>query len=145
MRPESLVDPASLRAARISAGLTQHQLARRIGVAGGERVSRWERGASVPRPEILLRIAKACGVGAVSLLVPVAGDHDLRRLRLLAGVSAPEVAQVAHVSLATYVRWEAGETDRLPTDATLAALGSVLGVTSAQVAAGLQAAQRGGA
>ena len=46
------MDPGALRAARERAGLTQHQLARLVGVAGGERVSRWELGTSEPRPEI---------------------------------------------------------------------------------------------
>ena len=40
-------------------GLTQHELARLIDVAGGERISRWELGSSAPRPEMLLRLAQA--------------------------------------------------------------------------------------
>ncbi|WP_425577343.1 helix-turn-helix domain-containing protein [Nocardioides endophyticus] len=47
------LDPSVLRAAREEAGLTQHELARLVGVAGGERISRWELGASVPRPDFL--------------------------------------------------------------------------------------------
>ena len=48
------IDPSALRTARESAGLTQHELARLVGAAGGERVSRWELGASVPRPDFLV-------------------------------------------------------------------------------------------
>ncbi len=62
------MDPAALRAARERAGLTQHQLARLVGVAGGERVSRWELGTSEPRPEILVRLAKVLDVAALDLL-----------------------------------------------------------------------------
>jgi transcriptional regulator with XRE-family HTH domain len=58
MRPEALVDPEALRAARIRAGLTRPELARLVGVAGGERVSRWELGTSSPRPEILHQLAR---------------------------------------------------------------------------------------
>jgi transcriptional regulator with XRE-family HTH domain len=53
MHRESWLNPEALRAARVRAGLTQHELARLVGVAGGERVSRWELGTSRPRPEIL--------------------------------------------------------------------------------------------
>ena len=59
MRVESVVDPAALRDARVRMGLTQHELARLIDVAGGERISRWELGSSAPRPEMLLRLAQA--------------------------------------------------------------------------------------
>ena len=74
------VAPAALRAARERAGLTQHQLARLVGVAGGERVSRWELGTSEPRPEILVRLAKVLDVEAMDLLDVEAGVN-LRALR----------------------------------------------------------------
>ena len=46
VRVESGVDPLALRDARLRMGLTQHELARLIDVAGGERISRWELGSS---------------------------------------------------------------------------------------------------
>ena len=39
-----------LREARLAAGLTQAQLAQRIGVADGTRVAAWEHGRSTPHP-----------------------------------------------------------------------------------------------
>ena len=51
------IDPSELRVAREKAGLTQHELARLVGAAGGERISRWELGTSVPRPDFLVKLA----------------------------------------------------------------------------------------
>jgi transcriptional regulator with XRE-family HTH domain len=143
MRAEPLVDPKALRGARERAELTQHELARLIGVAGGERVSRWERGASAPRPEVLRRIAAILDVAPRDLLTPVVGDPDLRRLRVLAGLSARDVAERTHISIATYARWESGHIDRMPAMAALETLAEVLGVSPGEVASALTAARRG--
>lgn len=80
---------AALRHAREKAGLTQHQLAHRIGVAGEERVSRWELGTSTPQPATLSRLAKALGIRMADLLDDADGPADLRVLRLEAGFSSP--------------------------------------------------------
>lgn len=97
--------------ARTNRRLTQHQLARAVGIAGGERVSEWERGVAEPRARLVPRIAEVLGVSPVELLSLPAGV-DLRALRMMAGRSAPEVATSVNVSVHTYLRWEAGE--RLP-------------------------------
>ncbi len=62
------IDPSELRAARESAGLTQHELARLVGAAGGERVSRWELG---------VRFVRAHGLPH-DLLQPVECQDPLR-------------------------------------------------------------------
>lgn len=139
----SVVDRAALRAARERAGLTQHDLAYQVGVAGGERVSRWERGASEPRPEILHRIAAVLGVQPAELLLPVWRRPDLRRLRVLAGLSARQVAEQAHVSLPTYARWEAGNFERLPSSASLQALASALNVSVEAVTVAVASSRHG--
>ncbi|WP_240978038.1 helix-turn-helix transcriptional regulator [Knoellia koreensis] len=144
MQTDPLVDPQALRDARVKAGLTQHELARLVGVAGGERVSRWERSASVPRAEVLHRIADVLNVTSADLLVPATGDPDLRRLRVLAGLSARQVAEETHVSVPTYARWESGQLDRMPSQVALQALAKVLGVGVDEVRAALTAARRGG-
>ena len=102
MRRGPRLNPEALRAARVRAGLTQHELARLVGVAGGERVSRWELGTSRPRPEILLRVA--------------------------AGLSMRDLAVRAHVSKTTLGRWESGGLDQTPSRAALALLALPLGV-----------------
>ena len=125
---DSGVDPVALRDARIRMGLTQHELARLIDVAGGERISRWELGSSAPRPEMLHRLALALNVGAADLL-ETGGPADLRRLRTSAGLSARTLATRAHMSVPTYIRWESGRTKRLPPTQALELLAKALNVT----------------
>ena len=109
-------------------GLTQHELARLIDVAGGERISRWELGSSAPRPEMVHRLAQILNVGAADLL-EAGGPADLRRLRTCAGLSARTLAARAHMSVPTYVRWESGRTKRLPARAALKPLAKALNVS----------------
>lgn len=141
MRAESGVDPEALRAARLRAGLTQHELARAIGVAGGERISRWELATSAPRPQMLHRLAQALNVAARDLLERPVGPPDLRRLRTSAGLSARTVAVRAHMSLPTYIRWEAGGIERLPAMAALEPLAKALDVTLKDVEAAIATAR----
>ena len=128
VRAEGGVDPVALRDARLRMGLTQHELARLIDVAGGERISRWELGSSAPRPEMLLRLAQALNVDAADLLTAGA-PSDLRRLRTSAGLSARSLAVRAHMSVPTYIRWESGRTKRLPPRQALKPLAKALSVT----------------
>jgi transcriptional regulator with XRE-family HTH domain len=76
------VDPSALRAAREQAGLTQHELARLVGAAGGERVSRWELGMSEPRPDFLIKLARILHIPALRLIHFDGEIPDLRALRL---------------------------------------------------------------
>ena len=142
MRLNPVVDSRALRSAREGAGFTQHELARLVGVAGGERVSRWERGASEPRPDVLHRIAGVLKVDVQSLLIPSDGEADLRRLRVVAGLSARQVAERSHMSLPTYARWESGQTNLLPSQSALDELAAILDVRPAEVAAALMTARR---
>ena len=132
------VDPAALRAARERAGLTQHQLARLVGVAGGERISRWELGASEPRPDIVVRLAKALDLPALQLLEIVDEVPDLRALRFAAGLSAVEVAARVHVSKTTYQHWESGRWERMPERRKLQALARALSVGVLETVAALE-------
>ena len=67
-RPDSVtlsrLDAAGLvREARAIAGLTQQELADRLGTKQSV-ISRWERGIEVPRVDTLARILQACGFEA---------------------------------------------------------------------------------
>ena len=130
------VDGAAIQRARAAKGLTQHQLARIVDVAGGERISGWERGANEPRARIIPELARALGVDPMELLSLPHGV-DLRALRLAAGRSAPELAGRLHISLHTYLRWESGQ--RLPRGEPriAAALAHELRVSKARVVAAL--------
>jgi transcriptional regulator with XRE-family HTH domain len=132
------VDPEALRAARERAGLTQHELARRIGVAGGERISRWELGTSEPRPELLARLGLVLETAPRSLLRLDGGSIDLRALRFAAGVSVAVLAGSADISKPTYLRWESGRWGRLPSQEVLGALAEVLSVRVSEVVAALE-------
>lgn len=134
----SHVDPHALRAARGRAGLTQHQLAHLVGVAGGERVSRWERGLSEPRPDILVRLAGALDLPPLALLSGDTETPDLRALRLAAGLTAREIARRAHVSKPTYERWEAGRWDRWPSKENLRSVARALSVNNAATIAAFE-------
>lgn len=132
------VDPVALRAARERAKLTQHELARRVGAAGGERVSRWELGTSEPRPDFIWRLSAVLDIGPSQLLQHPSDGPDLRWLRLVRGLTAVQVAQAADVSKETYLRWESGRWIRQPSAGTLARLAEVLHESVDTVADALQ-------
>lgn len=132
------VSPAALRAARERAGLTQHQLARRVGVAGGERVSRWELGTSGPQPELLARVAKVLKMPAIALLDVDEERPDLHALRYAAGLSVGELAMLVPVSKTTYRRWETGRWERQPGERHIAALATALRVSAKTVLAAFE-------
>lgn len=122
----SCVDPMAIRVAREGLGLTQHQLARLVGVAGGERISRWELGLDEPRPDLLVQLARVLNSRPADLLDDA--RHDLRRLRYCAGLSSVDLAGAVHVSARSYARWESGSWVRPPSDAILGTLARTLAV-----------------
>lgn len=128
------IDPNVVRKARERAGLTQLQLAHRVGVVGGERISSWERGLSRPRTPVALHaLAKALKVSPISLLVEPAHGPDLRWLRFAAGLSTAELAERTGTSVTTVHRWENGQLQRaLPTE-LIRALAQALRVSPGQV------------
>ena len=85
------VDPPALRAARERADLTQHELARLVGAACGERISRWELGASQPRPEFVRRLSEALRVSPQALVRHDGDLPDIRALRLCRGLRIEQV------------------------------------------------------
>ena len=110
-------------------------------MAGGERVSRWERGADQPRPELLVKMADVLDVGPRELIRLESSVPDLRALRLAAGLDAYEVARAIHLSLPTYRRWEQGRWRRLPTKGVIDALARTFKVPPADVTRALNAAR----
>lgn len=128
MDRELRLDSQALRRARVAAGLTQHQLARLVGVAGGERVSRWELGTSSPRPQLVLHLAGVLGVD-LNELYARPREVDLRSLRVAAGMSMDELASRIHASKTTISRWESGDVVRPLSVRVLALLAEALGVS----------------
>lgn len=136
------IDPSELRAAREKAGLTQHELARLVGAAGGERISRWELGTSTPRPDFLVRLAKALNIPTLRLIHLDGEVPDLRALRLQAGLTAPDVAAAVTVAVPTYYAWEQGRWMRLPAPKALEALARAFVQSIEVVVAAFHEAQR---
>ena len=59
----------SLAAARVNAGLTQNELAEKIGVTRASVIS-WEKGKSVPRKSALYMLADVCGIPIENISMP---------------------------------------------------------------------------
>jgi len=132
------VDGEALRRARSVRGLTQGQLARLVDVAGGERVSEWERGVRGPAVRLIPAVAAALGVSPLEFLAMPNGV-DLKALRLVSGKTLRQVADRLHVSTATYLRWESGR-QRAPIDRALRrSLARALGVRLTQLEAAVEA------
>lgn len=124
--------------------MTQHELAEQVGVIGGARVSAWERGRAVPRPEALLKLAIALGVEVADLLVAQPEALGVRELRLEAGLTMRQFARQASVSVATVQRWEYGDFKRIPSEATLDLAAKALGATRRRVVLAFQSSRRDG-
>ena len=83
--------------ARAAAGLTQTALAEAIGTAQSV-ISRWERGADVPRVDTLVRILRACGYEP-DLVLRRDDDVDRGQIRAsLAMTPAQRLASSVNVS-----------------------------------------------
>jgi transcriptional regulator with XRE-family HTH domain len=85
-----------IRSARTDAGLTQAELAARVGTRQPV-VSRWERGLEEPRLSTLARIVRACGRSLVLVVEP--DDVDRAQIRQqLAMTPAERLASVTNLS-----------------------------------------------
>lgn len=132
------VDADALHRARSARGLTQSQLARILDVAGGDRVSEWERGVEGPAVRLIPAVAAALGVSPLEFLAMPNGV-DLKALRLVAGKTLAEVAGQIHVSTATYLRWESGRQQAPKDPGVRRSLARALGVRRPQLEAALDA------
>lgn len=133
------MDPQRLRLLRERAGLTQHQLAQAVGVVGGERVSRWELGRSIPRPGVLGRIAAVLDVPVETLFIAAADPATLREQRLSAGLTIAQLAEAVYVSPRTVVRWENGDFKSEVSTRHVTLLAERLGVAAPRVVQALRA------
>ena len=86
-----------LKAARLAAGLSLRRLAEQAGVSA-QAISKYERGLDVPSSGVLLRLARALGVGVEYLLRPrpVLALHPVYRCRASLG-RKQERAILSHV------------------------------------------------
>ena len=117
----AMVVGEQLRQARRAAGMTQAELAQRVGVADGTRVAAWEAGRAMPRPATWSAICVLLGIGASE-----SEAVTLRALRLRQGLTHSDVARAIEVDPSTVVRWESGA--QRPRAAHAERLAQVLGV-----------------
>lgn len=91
-----------IRAARRQAGLTQLQLARRMGT-GQSVIVRWERGERSPTVDTVRRAAAICGFDLETSLVPARVDPAaIARLRALSPTERLELAAAEAAHLAAF-------------------------------------------
>lgn len=128
-----------LVALRKAAGLSQAELAVRLGSAGQDRrVGEWERGEVQPRPHHLVQLAVALGVDPLDLLDVDGTDPPLVALRLAAGLTLQQTSQATGLSLTAYRRLEIGVVRRDPGPGPAQRLAVAFGVSSERLAQALE-------
>lgn len=135
MAATAQLDLGALRVARRSAGLTQAELAQRVGVERS-RISVWERGRAGVHARHLRALAVALQVPPSVLLAPDSEAGALRTMRLAAGLSIAELAARSGVSGTTLQRWEVGSVGARAAkaaDQAVPALAAALGVSEDRV------------
>ena len=109
-----------IRFHRILRGMSQTELGRSVGVSF-RTVSKWETGAFFPQLSLVPKLAKVFGVSELDLLYPVEDGvgaslplekvvKEIKRLRLIRGMSQQELAEKVGVRVLTISRIERGET-----------------------------------
>jgi len=119
------IEGTLLRRLRQKAGLTQAEVARRVGVRDGARVRAWERDDEQPLPGNVPRLAAALGVSAGDLF-GVSGRPSLAIMRRIAGLTLTELARNTGMAYARCQRIEKGLLS--PNDEDAARLAAALGV-----------------
>ncbi len=108
---------STLCLARLTAGLTMTQLARKVGV-GPATVSRWENGVRLPAARYCPRLAAALGLTLDDLSEAITSDAGRRKpglhlpglgdLRRSRGMTQREVGRAVGVGSAAVAKWEGG-------------------------------------
>lgn len=128
---DSWLDPATLKAARLRAGLSQAALAAAIGVAGPMRISVWERGLAGPEPRMVPALMAALGVSAEALARGDTRQNTLRELRQMKGLTVTDAAARLGTSYSRYRDVELGH--RPIRSAEIAGLAELLGVSEDRI------------
>lgn len=123
-----------MRAARIRARLTQHDLAVKLGLSGGALVSKWEHGTHAPRADLMYPLAHALGVEITDLLPASAvGAPNLRDLRVAASLSVRRLSEVTRIPASTLAEWESGRGARQLSEASAVVVADALDVDASVV------------
>jgi transcriptional regulator with XRE-family HTH domain len=127
MASGSLFRGTALKSARLRAGLTQAQLAERVGVSDGSRVGAWERDAAQPAPSRLARLVAVLDVDPLDLYeVADRAAPPLEVLRRASGLTLHELSERSGLSFTRCQQIERGTIQAGAADT--AALAAALGV-----------------
>ncbi|OLT44989.1 hypothetical protein BJF87_23835 [Gordonia sp. CNJ-863] len=116
-------NPDALRAAR---GEMSVKTLARLARVGRSTVHHWENGSTVPQIDVLRKVCALLGVPIAQIVQVDPATAYPADLRVLAGLTQPELGQKAGLSTATVGYVERGEVEL--TASTLAALCSALNV-----------------
>lgn len=131
-------DPAALVAAREAMGWNSARLAREAGV-GLTTLRHWERAQASPEPDNLARVAAALGTTIEAFIRPRTGPRTLADLRILAGLTQPQLGRLSQISTTSIGALERAEI-KLSTDRA-GKIAGVLRLTVEEVQAAYEAAR----
>jgi transcriptional regulator with XRE-family HTH domain len=124
-------DPEKLLEARVAAGLSQRELARRTGVPAST-LAKWEGGFQRPYAGKLAALAAALGLPPTAFTSHDPGETTLAQLRIAAGLTQAEAAARAGLVRSRYSAIERGEIAAVAHDVA-AAIAAALGVGEAEL------------
>lgn len=131
-------DPEALKAAREKRKITVQDLARCAGVTY-TTVWTWENGKHAPNIDTLVKVAAYLEIPVARLVSIPKGTETLGDLRVLAGLTQPQLAKAAGMTTTVLSKLERGETPI--TDTRAEALAPRLGVSANEVSAAWQRAR----
>ena len=129
-----------LAAGRVAAGLTQQRLAQRLQTEQ-TRISEWERGVMIPRPNLIPKLAAAIGLDALEFLAADPAMPALEDMRLAAGLTMRDIASQVGISLKRYRLIEIGATRRDPPPQVVEDLARIFAVPVVTVRRAVDAAR----
>ena len=129
--------PTEIKRRRHMLGMSQTSLAQAVG-CNLRSVFKWEKGVNPPSLRMLPKLAKALNVTEMQLLYPSNDEYpiskldrrivqEVKRLRLLHGITQEEFAEQVGVTWSTVARWETGEVE--PDVKYLPKFAEILGVS----------------
>ncbi|MCW3472657.1 transcriptional regulator [Rhodococcus pyridinivorans] len=101
-------DRSALIAVRTRQNLNPGELAR-IADVSTAAIYNWERGTASPSVDTLARVAEALAVPIAELVPIPEGERYLGDLRVLAGLTQPQLAQLAGISTSSLAQLERGQ------------------------------------
>lgn len=135
-----MLSGARLAAIRVAAGLTQSDLAQRIGTHQS-RVAEWESCRSQPHARFMERLVVVLNVTAGDLTTGGADHPTLGDLRKAAGLTVDDVVEATGISVRLYRSLETGKRVNEPPAQAVLRLAALLKVHPSKITAAINAAR----